>query len=156
MLDNRPVFSVLKPNATPEYPAGIYCYYATVDANYNSAYPYVVGPTFYGNKTGANVTTVPASATTFVLATKENSINKSKINVFPNPAKDFITVQTDFAKKDLKVEIMNAAGQLVKATTVKQGTTMVHIETDAMYNGVYFIKVSNSLETQNFKVLIKK
>jgi hypothetical protein len=26
---------------TPEYPNGIYCYFATVDANHNSAYPYV-------------------------------------------------------------------------------------------------------------------
>ncbi len=33
---------------TPEYPNGIYCYFATVDENWNSAYPYVVGPTFYG------------------------------------------------------------------------------------------------------------
>jgi hypothetical protein len=35
---------------TPEYPAGIYCYFATVDANWNSAYPYLVGPTYYGTK----------------------------------------------------------------------------------------------------------
>jgi hypothetical protein len=33
---------------TPEYPAGTYAYFATVDANWNSAYPYAVGPTFYG------------------------------------------------------------------------------------------------------------
>ncbi|NBX28750.1 MAG: YHYH protein, partial [Chitinophagia bacterium] len=41
---------------TPEYPNGIYCYFATVDANWNSAYPYVVGPTFYGNKIATKVT----------------------------------------------------------------------------------------------------
>ena len=27
---------------TPEYPSGIYCYFCTVDANWNSTYPYVV------------------------------------------------------------------------------------------------------------------
>ena len=27
---------------TPEYPNGIYCYFATVDANHNSSYPYAV------------------------------------------------------------------------------------------------------------------
>jgi hypothetical protein len=31
---------------TPEYPNGIYCYFATVDAQWNSSYPYVVGPTY--------------------------------------------------------------------------------------------------------------
>ena len=50
---------------TPEYPNGIYCYFATVDANHNSAYPYVVGPTFYGNKTGAKVTSVTETVSTY-------------------------------------------------------------------------------------------
>ena len=141
---------------TPEYPAGIYCYFATVNADQSSAFPYMVGPTYYGVKTGAKVTTVPAAATTFVLATNESAIKNTKISVFPNPAKDFITVQADFARKDLKVEMINAAGQIVNTTTLKQGTTMVHIETDAMYNGVYFLKVSNSNESESFKVLINK
>ncbi len=44
---------------TPEYPAGIYCYFTTVDARWNSAYPYVVGPTFYGTRT----VTKPAAIT---------------------------------------------------------------------------------------------
>jgi hypothetical protein len=52
-------------SVTPEYPNGIYCYYATVDINHNSAYPYLVGPTFYGVKTGAKVTSVPAGTTTY-------------------------------------------------------------------------------------------
>lgn len=141
---------------TPEYPAGIYCYFATVNADQSSAFPYMVGPTYYGVKTGAKVTTVPAAATTFVLGTNESAIKNTKISVFPNPAKDFITVQADFARKDLKVEMINAAGQIVNTTTLKQGTTMVHIETDAMYNGVYFLKVSNSNESESFKVLINK
>jgi len=50
---------------TPEYPDGIYCYFATVDVNHNSAYPYLIGPTYYGNKTGAKVTTVSESTTTY-------------------------------------------------------------------------------------------
>jgi len=44
---------------TPEYPSGIYCYFTTVDARWNSAYPYVVGPTFYGTRT----VTKPAAIT---------------------------------------------------------------------------------------------
>ncbi|MBP6557350.1 MAG: YHYH protein, partial [Flavobacterium sp.] len=43
---------------TPEYPLGIYCYFATVDANHNSAYPYAVGPTFYGNRTASVVASI--------------------------------------------------------------------------------------------------
>ncbi len=50
---------------TPEYPSGIYCYFATVNAAHNSAYPYLVGPTFYGNKTAAKVTSVTETTTTY-------------------------------------------------------------------------------------------
>ena len=51
---------------TPEYPAGIYCYFSTVDANWNSAYPYVVGPTFYGTKVAVKVTSITETVTTYV------------------------------------------------------------------------------------------
>lgn len=51
---------------TPEYPSGIYCYFATVDANHNSAYPYVVGPTFYGvYNTPSKVTSISESVTIY-------------------------------------------------------------------------------------------
>jgi hypothetical protein len=54
---------------TPEYPNGIYCYFATVDANWNSAYPYLVGPTYYGNKTAAKVTSITETVTTYPVNT---------------------------------------------------------------------------------------
>lgn len=50
---------------TPEYPNGTYAYFCTVDAGHNSAYPYVVGPTFYGTKVVTKVTTIPGAATTY-------------------------------------------------------------------------------------------
>ncbi len=33
---------------TPEYPEGTYAYFATIDADGNSVYPYVIGPSYYG------------------------------------------------------------------------------------------------------------
>ena len=50
---------------TPEYPAGKYCYFATVDANHNSFYPYLVGPTYYGNKTAVKVTSITEPVTIY-------------------------------------------------------------------------------------------
>lgn len=51
---------------TPEYPNGIYCYFATVDANWNSAYPYVVGPTFYGVKNAMKVNAILEPVTVYL------------------------------------------------------------------------------------------
>ena len=50
---------------TPEYPNGIYAYFCTVDENWNSAYPYAVGPTFYGVKNAMKVTSVTEAVTTY-------------------------------------------------------------------------------------------
>lgn len=50
---------------TPEYPAGIYCYFATVDSKWNSAYPYLIGPTYYGVKTAAKVASITETVTTY-------------------------------------------------------------------------------------------
>ncbi len=43
---------------SPEYPNGTYAYFCTVDSNWNSAYPYAVGPAFYGTKTALKVTSI--------------------------------------------------------------------------------------------------
>lgn len=50
---------------TPEYPEGTYAYFATVDENWNSAYPYVVGPTFYGLSADRKVNSVAESTTVY-------------------------------------------------------------------------------------------
>ena len=41
---------------TPEYPEGTYYYVVTIDANGDAAYPYTIGPTFYGVVVAANLT----------------------------------------------------------------------------------------------------
>src|SRR5437867_11948662 len=34
-------------SVTPEYPAGIYCYFITIDSLGNPEYPYIIGSTYY-------------------------------------------------------------------------------------------------------------
>ena len=50
---------------TPEYPGGTYAYFCTVNSGWNSAYPYVVGPTFYGVKTAARVSSITETVTAY-------------------------------------------------------------------------------------------
>ncbi len=51
---------------TPEYPNGTYAYFATVDENWNSTYPYVVGPTFYGVYANRVFTGTPMNTTVYL------------------------------------------------------------------------------------------
>lgn len=148
---------------TPEYPIslypnGIYCYFATVDANHNSAYPYVVGPTFYGNKTATTVTTVPAGTTNYTPALAINSFDRLnfKVVIAPNPAQDFIAIQSQATDHDLKIELIDELGKVVKKDTLLQGSTLSVIETDAVYNGTYFVKISDGTNSKAYKVIINK
>ena len=144
---------------TPEYPVslypnGIYCYFTTVDANHNSAYPYVVGPTFYGNITV--VTNVPVPSGTTTLATNSFQNSEFNVTIAPNPASEFIAIQTQMAEQDMNVELIDELGKIVKTSKILQGSTLSIIETDTVYNGVYFVKISNGTNSKTFKVVINK
>lgn len=139
---------------TPEYPAGTYAYFCTVDANYNSAYPYVVGPTFYGVKNVVKVTSISETTTTYSPAMNVADFNKMELSVFPNPAKDFFAVQIPMATSDYKVELIDELGKLIQIQTVYQGSTMCYFDVQTLYAGVYFVRISNGNLIKTSKVVI--
>ena len=70
---------------TPEYPNGTYAYFATVNADWTSAYPYVVGPTYYGNYANRSVNSITEPTTVYTTtSTNETNLANLNINVFPN------------------------------------------------------------------------
>ena len=138
---------------TPEYPNGTYCYFATVDANHNSAYPYVVGPTFYGVKTASKVTTITEATTT--LSTILFNPDKLNMIVFPNPASDFFAVQVPMALQDMKVELVDTLGKVIQTQTLYQGSTMCYFDVQTLYEGVYFVRIANDNISNSTKIIIK-
>jgi hypothetical protein len=144
---------------TPEYPNGTYCYFATVDNKWNSAYPYVVGPTFYGTITAGKVTSVSETTTTYNGPSAINTVNKSNwnINIFPNPANDFIAVQfVGLNKENLQIELVDMTGKLVQQTILKQGSTNTYIDTKTLYAGNYIVKIKGATEYKTQMVTIIK
>jgi YHYH protein len=49
---------------TPEYPAGTYAYFTTINADGTPAYPYTTGRQFYGNPTGGIVASIAEPVST--------------------------------------------------------------------------------------------
>jgi len=145
---------------TPEYPKGIYCYFATVDKQWNSAYPYVVGPTFYGVRNAMKVQGINEPVTTYVptsTATQNGPSTFQDVLVFPNPANDLIAIQcNDLNRKDIKVELLNESGVTIKTTTMHQGSTIVYFETSTLYGGTYFIKISSPHSQKVRKIVLMK
>ena len=144
---------------TPEYPAGTYAYFATVDENWNSAYPYAVGPSFYGNFENRIVTSITEETTLYeeVLNVSETIFNQQNIKVFPNPTSDLIAVQLGGLVTDtLKVELYDASGKLLKTTTIYPGSTIAYFDVQTLYTGVYLIKITDDFKSITKKVIIKR
>lgn len=144
---------------TPEYPEGTYAYFATVDENWNSAYPYVVGPTFAGVATNRKVDSVTESTTVYDAVTYvgEVEVNTLNANVFPNPTAELIAVQVGGVQnEDLTVELLDAAGRLLKSTKIKKGSTIAYFDVQTVYEGIYTIRISGRANSLSKKVVVSK
>jgi hypothetical protein len=128
---------------TPEYPKGTYCYFATVDANWNSAYPYIVGPTFYGVRTPSKVTAVTETVSTYTPSTSlVMGKEMPKISIMPNPASEVLAVQiSNGQQQDVKVELIDLQGRIVAVQSIFAGSTMAHFDVRKLYAGDYLVRV---------------
>jgi Secretion system C-terminal sorting domain/YHYH protein len=129
---------------TPEYPSGIYCYFATVDANWNSTYPYAVGPTFFGVKNASKVTSISETVTTYTPTTATSEpISDLKIAIFPNPAGDFIAIQTSgLLREKADITLFDMNGKIMQTTAIEAGSTIGFLDARTLYSGVYLVKIS--------------
>lgn len=129
---------------TPEYPQGIYAYFCTVDANWNSAYPYAVGPTFYGVKNASKVNAISETVTTYVPTTATSEANLGlKTSIFPNPSGDFVAVQiSGLLREKAEISLFDLNGKLVQKTQTEAGSTIAYLDVRTLYAGIYLIKIS--------------
>ncbi len=142
---------------TPEYPDGTYAYFTTVDENWNSTYPYVVGPTFYGNAENRSVNSVTESTEVYISTSTLDIESFSKLTIFPNPSSDLIAIQmNDIVKTDLNIELIDMAGRLVKGTKIIQGQTIAYIDIQTLYTGTYYIKITDQINTLIKPVVINR
>ena len=70
------------------------------------------------------------------------TVNRS-LNIYPNPFKDELTVETT-STKEQKLEIFNLIGQTIYTSVMTKKTV---VKTGAFAGGVYFIKLSTDKET---------
>ncbi len=144
---------------TPEYPDGTYAYFATVDENWNSAYPYVVGPTFYGISENRKVNSVNETTTVYdgTSSLSETEFKNLNIAIFPNPATDLIAIQVaGLVDEDLKIELLDLSGKVVSTSQISKGSTIAYFDVQTVYHGIYLVKISNGNLSISEKVVITK
>ena len=144
---------------TPEYPDGTYAYFATVDENWNSAYPYVVGPTFYGTSENRKVNSVNETTTIYdgTSSLSEAEFQNLNISIFPNPATDLIAIQVaGLVDEDLEIELVDLSGKVVSTSSISKGSTIAYFDVQTVYHGIYLVKISNGGWSISEKVVITK
>lgn len=140
---------------TPEYPNGMYCYFATVDSDWNSAYPYLIGPTYYGVKTGAKVNSVTEATTTYnpVNSLSEQSI--SEVRIFPNPTNDLFIVQAiGLVETNMELTLTDIQGKVIDKQVILPGSTMAFFDVSTLYAGTYVISYTDAKGIQRKKIIV--
>jgi hypothetical protein len=152
---------------TPEYPAGIYAYFVTVDPAGKPIYPYVLGPQFYGvvpsgnTGPGGGANTIPAGATTYTPATGINEYNTfpEEIKVYPNPVQDN-TLQFEISNNsnDLMVRVMDYQGRVLvsKMYHSLQYDTKLSLALNYLSSGIYIVSFEGSGHKMAKRIMVNE
>jgi hypothetical protein len=77
--------------------------------------------------------------------TTNTSISATNIevsfNIYPNPAKDYLTIETSFLKENSFLEIYDFSGKMVHNQSIINKTTVLNISTFS--KGIYVFKLNN-------------
>ncbi len=142
---------------TPEYPNGIYCYFATIDENNKPVYPYLLGNFYNGTVLGTTHATISETVTTYTpsLSVSSNNLEQIGVSLFPNPTSDVIVVQTNgLTTNEIFIELRDANGKVIQAQTIKKGSTMAYLDVTTLYNGTYFVHVKSGALAKSYPVVI--
>ena len=77
------------------------------------------------------------------------------INIFPNPASEFIAVQVmGLNKENLNIDMYDVTGKLVQQSSISAGATNTYLDTKSLYAGTYIVKIhgANVHMTRNISV----
>lgn len=96
----------------------------------------------------ANGTTPPPPPTSVGNATANS------FKVYPNPAQQFINIETVANGQAATFELINVQGSVVRKVIVKENSCQMNLAD--LPNGLYLLKCSNGNAKQTFKIIVQK
>lgn len=147
---------------TPEYPAGTYAYFVTLDNTLAPQFPYTFYKSYYGIVQSGNMgpgsghNTITETVTTY---TGTNGIKEEKIDItyhlFPNPSNLFVSLFIEaVAQNNFEVSITDLNGKVVHSEKNIQPAVSYTFDVSALAKGVYFIKIKNDKISRTSKLII--
>lgn len=145
---------------TPEYPDGIYAYFVTLDDQLEPAYPYTIGPTYYGAVQAGNTgpqsghNTIPGDAVLFDPSTGMAQVSdETLLTVFPVPSAGELNIRTASAAL-CSVQLFDAQGRSVGEQRVSGATATVDIS--SLSAGTYSARITSGDGSMVVRAFLKR
>ncbi len=146
---------------TPEYPSGTYAYFVTIDGSLNPAYPFVIGPTYYGVVGSTNTHITPVGPdTTYTGSTTATNVTLNttiKYKIAPNPVVDHLYIYMDSANmNNIKGSLFGADGRIVKTVDhLMQPSIAYALDISDLPTGTYILSFEGNGKTVTEKIMKK-
>lgn len=145
---------------TPEYPGGTYAYFVTLDADLEPAYPYVLGPTYYGTVPAGNTgpgsghNTVPGGVTVFDPFSSVASLSSTAITAYPNPVVDRVLI-SGLPQGTWTATVRNTLGAVVLSEQMIGGADRL-LDLSAFAGGSFVLELSDGSAHYAERLLVTK
>jgi hypothetical protein len=146
---------------TPDYPAGTYAYFVTIDAALNPVYPFVIGNTYYGQVTPGNTgpgsghVTIAEPTTTYTGSTGIAALPGIAFSLVPNPVSSIATLYlAPSSPNNISATLLNAQGQAVRSYQYLQPSIAYTIDCSGLGPGMYYLHLRGGDEAVYQKILV--
>ncbi|HEY0979215.1 MAG TPA: YHYH protein [Flavobacteriales bacterium] len=133
---------------TPDFPEGHYVYHSTIDADSEPAYPYFIGPTYYGTVQPGNTgpqsghNTIPSDAVLYDPSTGlAEAASAITLTLFPVPAGHTLGIRA-LGSILQQAQVRDAQGRIV--LTERLNGTEAYVALDALTAGLYTVQLTTA------------
>ena len=148
---------------TPDYPQGTYAYFVTIDSTGSAAFPYTVGPNYYGVVTagdtgpGSGHVTISEAVLSYIPGAGgiTQQPDSSLLSVYPNPATRYVSIDYTSTRDHIaSIELRDERGvSMIEKPVV--GPT-IGLDLSELPRGAYFVQVSISTGAIYLRRMVKE
>jgi hypothetical protein len=144
---------------TPDYPNGTYAYFITLTTSGAPAYPYIIGPNYYGTvpagntgpQSGHNVPTEPVLNYTTAV---QDVAGTESFDVYPNPAPGYFILENKTGDNTpWQISLFDQTGSLRRSWN-ETAVSSQKIDLESIPTGVYFLKVQAGSGSWTRKLIV--
>lgn len=136
---------VIAQNATPTQNSVFRCTFYPID---------FIGFAGHTLSSGTIIESSNVVSSSCNLTLSNDTFLSDEIKVFPNPATDFIQIQSPRNANNLKVDFLDILGKVISCEVVVMDDNTITINTSRITKGFYFIRITDCDRMKTFKVKI--